>query len=199
MTAAPDACKRRTGLSGLVGHARTFKRWRSMGPRLTNVMCKQGNPSRPSIRAVLIAAAALVASPTLAPGATPTPTQGAASNDPPREMIAALPALGPHRSLGDQARLFDRFVGTWDFECLLYAADGSVTRFPGEWIFGWVLDGRAMQDVWIGYLKSRMPGERGVGTSVRFYDATSGLWRVVWVAPMSGNVLTLKGVRKARA
>lgn len=38
-----------------------------------------------------------------------------------------------------------------------------------------------------------MPGERGVGTSLRFYDAKVALWRVVWVAPMSGTVLTLKG------
>jgi hypothetical protein len=31
-----------------------------------------------------------------------------------RDMIAALPAVGPHPSLGDQALIFDRFVGTWD-------------------------------------------------------------------------------------
>ncbi len=129
---------------------------------------------------------------TTKPGPIQAP-EAARSNDPGSEMIKALPAPGPHPSLESQARLFDRFVGTWDFDCTLWAADGSVTRFPGEWIFGWVLDGRAMQDVWIGHLKSRRPGERGVGTSVRFYDAQAGLWRVVWVAPRSGNVLTLKG------
>lgn len=62
-------------------------------------------------------------------------------------MIKRLSALGPRLSVESQARLFDCFVGTWDFDCVLYAPDGSATRFPGEWSFGWVLDGRAMQDV----------------------------------------------------
>jgi hypothetical protein len=34
--------------------------------------------------------------------------------DPRRDMIAVLPALGPHPSLGHHADLFGRFVGTWD-------------------------------------------------------------------------------------
>jgi hypothetical protein len=113
--------------------------------------------------------------------------------DPRSEMIQALAAMAPHASLVGQARLFDRFVGTWDFDCVLYAADGGAVRFPGQWIFGWVLDGRALQDVWLGYQKSRLPGERGVGTSVRFYDAKAGLWRVVFAAPGSGKLLTLSG------
>ncbi len=108
-------------------------------------------------------------------------------------MIEALSARGPHPSLAEEARTFDRFVGTWEFDCELYAADGGVTRFPGEWIFGWILDGRAMQDVWHGYLRGRQPGQCGVGTSVRFYDTRHALWRVVFVAPNSGNILILKG------
>ena len=32
--------------------------------------------------------------------------------DPRQAMINALSALGPHPSLGDEARVFDRFVGT---------------------------------------------------------------------------------------
>lgn len=117
----------------------------------------------------------------------------AGGQGPPSEMIRSLSAVGPHPALGGQARLFDRFVGTWDFDCVLYAADGGITRFPGEWSFGWILDGRAMQDVWLGYSKSRLPGERGVGTSIRLYDEEAGLWRVVFAAPRNGNLLTLQG------
>jgi len=108
-------------------------------------------------------------------------------------MIAALAALGPHPSLGDQARLFDRFVGTWDSDYDTYAADGSVTRASGEVLFGWVIDGRAMQDIWIGHPRSGTANERFIGTSLRFFDARSALWRVVWVAPTAGNVITLQG------
>jgi len=46
-----------------------------------------------------------------ATGANPMQTT---SPDLRRDMITALPAAGPHPSLGDQARVFDRFVGTWD-------------------------------------------------------------------------------------
>jgi hypothetical protein len=30
------------------------------------------------------------------------------------DMVTALEAVGPHPSLGDQAKVFGRFVGTWD-------------------------------------------------------------------------------------
>ena len=90
------------------------------------------------------------------------------------------------------ARLFDRFVGTWDCDYKIIGVNGSVTRFAGELLFGWIIDGRALQDIWIGYPKSRS-GERSIGTSVRFYDARAGIWRVVWVAPADGGVITLTG------
>jgi hypothetical protein len=31
------------------------------------------------------------------------------------------------------------------------------------------------------------------GTTLRFYDARSGKWRIVWIPPGSGNVAMLKG------
>jgi hypothetical protein len=136
-----------------------------------------------------LAAAALC----LAAPLAPVPSRAADSHDPRSEMIRALAAGGPLSSLEGPERLFDRFVGTWDFDCVLYPAGGSVIRFPGQWIFGWILDGRALQDVWLGYLKSRLPGERGIGTSIRFYDAKAALWRVVFAAPGSGKLLTLSG------
>ena len=104
------------------------------------------------------------------------------------EMIRELASRGPHASLGAQAQTFDRFVGTWDLDCDLYAEDGKTTHFRGSWIFGWVLDGRIMQDVLIeGDAQSRR------GTTVRFYDAEFKEWRIVWIPPLSGNVITLKG------
>jgi len=104
-------------------------------------------------------------------------------------MITALAAPGPHSSLGDQARVFDRLVGTWDCDYSFHAEDGSVRHSTGELLFGWIIDGRALQDIWIGYPK-RPGDERNIGTSVRFYDTKSKMWRVVFVAPAFG-VLTL--------
>jgi hypothetical protein len=39
---------------------------------------------------------------------------------------AALLADGPHASLGEQAHVFDRFVGAWDCHYVHLAEDGSV-------------------------------------------------------------------------
>jgi hypothetical protein len=111
-------------------------------------------------------------------------------------MIAMLGALGPHYSLGEQARVFDQFVGTWNTDCVFYAASGDRTEFVGEWVFGWILDGRMMQDVLSGYPKgmpSPSPEDRRCGRSLRFYDAKTGLWNVVWFGSRNGFLLTLKG------
>lgn len=143
----------------------------------------------PSIHAALLAVGAMVVAVPVAAGALPPP----GASDPRQEMVAALAARGPHPSLGDQAIVFDRFVGTWDSEYDTYAPDGSVTRATGTVLFGWIIDGRAMQDVWIGHAKSGDPKERFIGTSLRFFDAKTGVWRVVWVAPSIGSVTTLQG------
>jgi len=112
--------------------------------------------------------------------------------DPRQQMVAVLSASGPHPSLGDQARIWDRFVGTWDCDFGFYLEDGSVRHSPGELEFGWVLDGRAIQDLWITYPKQGEK-ERGIGTSIRFFDDKSKTWRVVFVNPKYGALLSVQG------
>ncbi len=110
-----------------------------------------------------------------------------------RDLSAILPAPTPHPSLGADARLFDRFVGTWDSEHLIYGADGTTTRLRGEAIFGWIIDGRALQDVWITYPDKGPSSDRSIGTSIRCFDPRSALWRVVWVHPSTGVLISLTG------
>ena len=111
-------------------------------------------------------------------------------------MIAALGARDPHPSLGENARVFDQFVGTWDVHCVFYAVDGTKSEFRGEWIFGWILDGRLMQDVLSGYpkdLPSPSSEDRRCGTSLRFFDPKAGQWNVCWFGSRNGFVLTVRG------
>lgn len=114
------------------------------------------------------------------------------AGDPRRDMITTLAASGPHPSLGEEAGPFDRLVGTWDCDFSFHAEDGSVRLARGELKFGWILDGRAVQDIWISYPNDGK-GERKIGTSVRFFDTKARVWRVVFIAPEYGVLMTLEG------
>ncbi len=116
----------------------------------------------------------------------------APATDPRIDMVAALQATGPHPSLGEQAKVFGRFVGIWDGEYTEFSKDGKTTRSSGEWIFGWVMDGRAIQDLFIIH-PSATRNERYIGTTVRYFDPKSGIWSVTFIDPENGSVATLTG------
>ncbi len=142
-------------------------------------------------RAIVLTATTLLTSPNVTAAGRPAKSsQNKGVTEARREMISALPAQGPHTSLANKAQAFDRFVGTWDTDYTFYAPDGTTTKRTGEVLFGWIIDGRALQDIWISYPKE---GERDLGTTIRFYDTKSGIWRVVWIYPAGGVITTLTG------
>jgi hypothetical protein len=68
---------------------------------------------------------------------------------------------------------------------------------PGRWSYGWVLDGRAIQDViTYGQLDApskTSPGERRSGSTLRHYNASLGTWRIVFLGASSGALVVLTG------
>jgi hypothetical protein len=112
--------------------------------------------------------------------------------DPRLDMVAVLQAMGPHRSLGDQAKVFGRLVGTWDVEYTDFNKDGTVTHRSGKFIVGWVMDGRAIQDVWI-VNPSGARKDREVYTDVRHYDPKSGTWSATFIDPEHASVARFTG------
>ena len=76
-------------------------------------------------------------------------------------------------------------------------AEGTRGERRGEWHFGWILEGRAIQDVLTGppLEERRHTGEpaREYGTSVRLYDHRTRAWNVSWFAPVFGGVVHLTG------
>lgn len=122
----------------------------------------------------------------------------ARSPSPPDPMLAALAASGPAPELADKLSLFGRLVGSWDLRVLYYGDDGALVReLAGEWHFGWALEGRAIQDVWIvpprGTPKPESPPAGGYGATLRFYDAALDVWRSTWISPASGIVWEFVG------
>jgi hypothetical protein len=116
-----------------------------------------------------------------------------------------LQVLGsPSRSgeLTDQEDIYGWLIGGWEASVYDYAEDGTAHVSSGEWHFGRVLEGRAIQDVWIAPPRSLRNGEtlskqyNRYGASVRVYDREIGAWRVNWFNPVSGARNDLVGRRQ---
>ena len=112
--------------------------------------------------------------------------------DPRQAMIAELAAARAHPSLGDQAQVFDRLVGTWDCDFSFPRDDGTVVHKKGEILFGWVMDGYAIQDLWIVF-PTEAGKQRSMGTTLRFFDAKEKQWHIVFVNPQYDYVVSTKG------
>lgn len=110
-------------------------------------------------------------------------------------MIDVLGSPTPNPSLGEEAQTFDRLVGSWDAEFTFHRGDGTVFRKTGELHFGWVMDGHAIQDLWIGYPAGDQK-ERTVGTTIRFFDTHLKQWRIVFINPQFNYVVTTQGGRE---
>jgi hypothetical protein len=110
-------------------------------------------------------------------------------------MINVLGVPNPNPALGEEAQTLNRLVGTWDADFTFPKPDGTVSRKKGELHFGWVIDGYAVQDLWIGY-PTGVQKERTIGTTLWFFDSKLKQWRIVFINPQSGDVVTMQGGRE---
>jgi len=103
--------------------------------------------------------------------------------------IKGLGADAPFPELKEKLMLFGQFVGDWEMDARYPQPDGTEIRAEGEIHFGWILNGRGVQDVWMS--KDQRTG-RAIpsGTTVRYYDPKIDAWHCVWVAPLSRVVQT---------
>ena len=91
--------------------------------------------------------------------------------------------------LGAAGGLYEWLIGSWNVRVVDYEDNGSPRNSSGEWHFGWVLEGRAIQDVFI--VPSRdarsgnLPAEGNrYGTSLRVYDPRIDAWHITWINPV---------------
>ena len=124
---------------------------------------------------------------------TPVPHSGFAET---------LHAAGPHPSLGQHADTFGRLIGSWEGE---YRDQDDPGQPPETGLmevhFGWVLQGRAVQDTWIAPRRNAAAASGSTlkrqtyGTTVRVFHPELAAWRAVWLNPIKGERTDLLGRR----
>jgi hypothetical protein len=112
----------------------------------------------------------------------------------PSEFANALLSAGPHREISLANQIFAPFVGSWQLQVSWFGLDGCLSRQElGEWHFSWVLEGRAIQDIWIvppREARNQRLDLYEYGTSLRFFDPEIDAWRSTWIGPMHSLVRT---------
>jgi hypothetical protein len=110
------------------------------------------------------------------------------------EFVASLVASGPHPQIASSNQIFAPFVGSWDLLVSWFDENGRlIRRQAGEWHFSWVLEGRAIQDIWIvppRTVRHEASDLYEYGASMRFFDPGIDAWRSTWIGPMHGLVRT---------
>jgi hypothetical protein len=108
-------------------------------------------------------------------------------------FLTLLSAAERSPEIPASADVYGWLCGSWDLEVRHYRGiDVAARGLKGEVHAARVLEGRAVQDVWI------MPrcGERVsdpdrtmnmYGTTLRSWDASSQAWRIAWTNPVSGH------------
>jgi hypothetical protein len=110
-------------------------------------------------------------------------------------FIPALCASSAHPDAGEQADTYGRFIGSWSGTYRDTSVDGTLRTGEMEVHFAWVLQGRAIQDLWIARAPGSENGRRTYGTTIRVYDPEIGAWRVTWINPPHNTRQELIGRR----
>ena len=92
-------------------------------------------------------------------------------------FLVALRADGPAPDRAGRMGLYAWLIGSWEMDAVVHAEDGTTHRSRGEVHAGWVLEGRAIQDVWI------FPGVF-YGSTLRVYDPGLDAWHIHWSDPL---------------
>jgi hypothetical protein len=104
-------------------------------------------------------------------------------------FLEALAAPGPRGEMS----LYGWLAGSWALDVTEFSPgeDGQGRRRPGEWHFGWVLQGRALQDVW--RVPAAADGPDYYGTTLRIPAADGESWRILYADPAIKAQLVMTG------
>ena len=111
-------------------------------------------------------------------------------------FLETLHADGPAPDRAAQMMLYGQFAGSWGGTLKYLDAEGIRRETTAEVYFGWVLEGRAIQDVWIAPARQgRKDGEPLLmhGSTVRVFDPQNDIWHITWINPVKQAINRMTG------
>jgi hypothetical protein len=112
-------------------------------------------------------------------------------------FLSALQSDAPSPDIAGND-LYAFLIGSWQAEVLDVDDQGVEHHARGEWHFARVLEGRAVQDVWISPPRESRKAaalRNRYGTTLRVFDPKAKVWRVTFLNPVSGAHDELVGRR----
>lgn len=114
------------------------------------------------------------------------------------KFINVLVSKGKSNLIPEKDNLYGQFVGEWDFEWVDNQGTTGERHVQGEWIFAWVLEGTAIQDVFIcpsrkARIKDYQP-DAAYATAVRMYNPNTEAWDILYTE--LGGATQLEGKRE---
>ena len=111
----------------------------------------------------------------------------------PAAFIDALHSSAPAADRAGKMGLYGWLVGSWQTDIVAYGEGGARHTSRGEIHAGWVLEGRALQDVWMIPPRSERRADAPLpqvpvtgawyGTTLRVYDPGIDAWHIFWTDP----------------
>jgi hypothetical protein len=108
-------------------------------------------------------------------------------------LLEVLSSSGRSPEIPDSLDVYGWLIGSWELEvCHYKAVDVTARRTKGEAHFAWVLEGRAVQDVWIMPRRSERTTDLDksnnmYGTTLRVWDPAIQAWHIKWINPVTDH------------
>ena len=120
----------------------------------------------------------------------------------PQEFLNALPSSERAPELAEVDDVFGWMIGSWEMDAVLHDRNGQTHKTKGEVHASWVLEGRAIQDLFIIPRRAdrhsgRPTKDERYGTTIRTYDPKLRMWRVIFINPASQETKAQLTARRA--
>ena len=116
------------------------------------------------------------------------------------EFINALCSNTVNERISEEYDFFGSLIGEWDIVWNDHLEDAEPRRVKGEWIFSRVLDGTAVQDIFIVPSRSERLRDKQLdaeyGTTLRIYNPQTMAWDVFYGCMGEAIRLTARKVGK---